>query len=182
VFAGGDVAIFRLTPEQYHYNHTPVSGLVREIYEVPGAYHACNPTAAVEIATPLSMNRRVVTIIDTDVDGGTGVGLVAMVEVVALMIGGIEQRYSTSGYDNPRDVVPGMFVERGVPKSLYRPGSSTYVLLFEPNRITFADDLMTNARRAIASRYRLAFHAPLVETELRVRSLIATPRTAEDHP
>jgi len=98
------------------------------------------------------------------------------------MIGGIEQRYSTSGYDNPRDVVPGMFVERGVPKSLYRPGSSTDVLLFEPNRITFADDLMTNARRAIASRYRLAFHAPLVETELRVRSLIATPRTAEDHP
>lgn len=180
VFANGDVAVFRLTPEQYHYNHTPVAGRVRDFYEVPGAYHACNPTAAVEIATPLSMNRRVVTVIDTDVEGGTGVGCVAMVEVVALMIGGIEQRYSRRGYADPQPIVPGMFVERGVPKSLYRPGSSTDVLLFEPNRIRFAEDLEINARRAIASRYRLAFHAPLVETELRVRSLIATPQPPED--
>lgn len=174
-FASGDVAIFRLTPDQYHYNHTPVAGEIRDVYEVPGAYHACNPTAAVEIATPLSMNRRVVTVIDTDVSGGTGVGLVAMVEVVALMIGGIEPRYSTVGYEDPRQLTIGDFVERGVPKSLYRPGSSTDVLLFEPGRIHFADDLVDNARRAVASRYRLAFHAPLVETELRVRSTIATP-------
>lgn len=173
-FEHGDVAIFRLTPDQYHYNHTPVAGVVRDVYEVPGAYHACNPTAAVEIATPLSMNRRVVTIFDTDVVGGTGVGIVAMVEVVALMIGGIEQRYSTTGYRDPRPLRIGDFVERGVPKSLYRPGSSTDVLLFEPDRVRFDDDLVANARRPIHSRYRLAFHAPLVETELRVRSTLAT--------
>jgi phosphatidylserine decarboxylase len=40
---------------------------------------------------PYSKNKRVVTIIDTDVEGGTGIGLVAMIEVVALMIGDIVQ-------------------------------------------------------------------------------------------
>jgi phosphatidylserine decarboxylase len=33
-FAGGDVVICRLTPEQYHYTHCPVSGIVRDIYIV----------------------------------------------------------------------------------------------------------------------------------------------------
>jgi phosphatidylserine decarboxylase len=31
VFAGGDFAIFRLTPEKYHYNHTPVAGRVEDL-------------------------------------------------------------------------------------------------------------------------------------------------------
>lgn len=84
-FAGGDVAICRLTPEQYHYTHCPVSGIVRDIYALPGAYHSCHPAATVALATPLSKNRRVVTIIDTDVPHGSSVGLVAMIEVVALM-------------------------------------------------------------------------------------------------
>jgi phosphatidylserine decarboxylase len=87
-FEGGDFAVFRLTPEKYHYNHSPVSGKVVDFYSVAGQYHACHPEAVVAMATPFSKNKRVVTIIDTDVPGGTGAGLVAMIEVVALMIGG----------------------------------------------------------------------------------------------
>jgi phosphatidylserine decarboxylase len=34
-----------------------------------------------------------------------------MVEVVASMIGDIVQCYSERGYDNPREVAPGMFLE-----------------------------------------------------------------------
>ena len=58
------------------------------------------PGAVVALVTPYSKNSRVVTIIDTEVPGGTGVGLVAMIEVVALMIGEVVQCYSgrdTSG-------------------------------------------------------------------------------------
>ena len=77
-FRDGDVAVFRLTPELYHYNHTPVAGRVADIYELAGEHHSCNPQAVVEVATPYSRNRRTVTIIDTDVSGGSGVGLVAM--------------------------------------------------------------------------------------------------------
>ena len=128
---GGDFAVFRLTPDKYHYNHTPVAGIVADIYEIAGGYHSCNPGAVVEIVTPYSKNKRVVTIIDTDVPDGTGVGLVAMVEVVALMIGEIVQCYSTERYDNPQPVTKGMFLAKGRPKSLYRPGSSTDVLIFQ---------------------------------------------------
>src|SRR5262249_9083737 len=125
-------------------------------------------------ATPFSKNRRVVTVIDTDVRGGTGVGLVAMIEIVALMIGSIEQAYSAHRYDAPQPVVPGLFVERGQPKSLYRPGSSTDVLLFQRGRARFADDLVANASRDdVESRYSAAFLRPLVETDVRVREPVA---------
>jgi phosphatidylserine decarboxylase len=173
-FDGGDFAVFRLTPDKYHYNHTPVAGVVMDFYESPGRYHACNPSAVVTEVTPYSKNARAVTIIDTEAPGGTRVGFVAMIEVVALMIGQIAQCYSRDRYDDPRPISPGMFVERGCPKSLYRPGSSTDVLLFERGRIRFDDDLIRNLRRGDAqSRFSQGFGRPLVETEVTARSRIA---------
>ncbi len=173
-FRDGDFAIFRLTPEKYHYNHVPVSGTVRDIYEVDGAYHSCNPAAVVSIMTPYSMNRRVVTVIDTDAPGGTKVGLVAMIEVVALMIGDIIQCYSEERYDDPRDIRPGMFLRKGAPKSLYRPGSSTDVLVFQKGKVEFAGDIVANLCDPRASnRFSSWFGDPLVETEVKVRSSIA---------
>jgi len=177
-FDGGDFAVFRLTPDKYHYNHVPVSGQVVDIYTIDGDYHSCNPSAVVSMATPYSKNRRVVTIIDTDVPRGTGVGLVAMIEVVALMIGDIVQAYSSRGYEAPRLVESGMFLEKGQPKSLYRPGSSTDILVFQPGSIEFSSDLLENMRRAgVSSRFSHGFGRPLVETDLKVRSLIARRKT-----
>ena len=174
-FQNGNFAIFRLTPDKYHYNHTPVAGVVKDIYEIPGRYHSCNPAAVVTMATPYSKNKRVVTIIDTDVENGAGVGLVAMIEVVALMIGDIVQAYSKQAYDDPQLVRVGMFLERGVPKSLYRPGSSTDVLLFQQDRVKLADDLVNNLRRMdVQSRFSTGFGQPLIETDLKVRSLVGT--------
>lgn len=173
-FEGGDFAVFRLTPDKYHYNHLPVSGVVADVYELDGTYHSCNPGAVVSMVTPYSKNRRTVTVIDTDVPGGSKVGMVAMIEVVALMIGEIVQCYSESGYDDPRPLARRMFVQAGQPKSLYRPGSSTDVLLFQKDRIAFATDLTTNLHRpSVESRFSAGFERPLVETEVRVRSLIA---------
>lgn len=177
-FRGGDFAIFRLTPDKYHYNHVPVAGRVVDIYQLDGGYHSCNPTAVVSVATPYSKNRRVVTILDTDVPRGSRVGLVAMIEVVALMIGEIVQCYSEQRYDHPRPVEVGMFLRKGQPKSLYRPGSSTDLLVFQPHRVSFAADLVANLHRSdVRSRFSLGFGQPLVETEIRVRSLLALPAT-----
>ncbi|MCM2357016.1 MAG: phosphatidylserine decarboxylase [Geobacteraceae bacterium] len=176
-FDGGEFAIFRLTPDKYHYNHTPVAGVVADIYELAGGYHSCNPGAVVQAITPYSKNKRVVTVIDTDVPGGTGVGLVAMVEVVALMIGDIVQAYSAERYDTPQPVKPGMFLAKGAPKSLYRPGSSTDVLIFQEGRIRFAEDLVRNMHVTNAeSRFSLGFGSPLVETDVRVRSLVGVAK------
>jgi phosphatidylserine decarboxylase len=180
-FQDGDFAVFRLTPEKYHYNHTPVAGKVVDFYPIAGAYHACNPNAVVSVITPYSKNKRVVTIIDTDVPGGTHAGLVAMIEVVALMIGDIVQCYSEKEYENPLPVGTGLFLKRGQPKSLFRPGSSTVVLIFQKNRVRFADDIAANMHHPEAnSIFSQGFGKSLVETDVSVRSHIGTaclPRT-----
>jgi phosphatidylserine decarboxylase len=173
-FADGDYALFRLTPEKYHYTHSPVSGRVLDIYTVAGRYHPCNPSAAVHLISPVSKNRRTVTIIDTDSDGGSNVGLVAMIEVVALMIGRIEQCYSDERYESPREITKDMFLRKGAPKALFRPGSSTVVLLFQKARVRFARDLVANQHRAgIANRFSAVLGQPVTETDVAVRSLLA---------
>ncbi|MDT8441925.1 MAG: phosphatidylserine decarboxylase [Desulfuromonadales bacterium] len=173
-FAGGDFAIFRLTPDKYHYNHLPVAGQVVAIETIDGHYHSCNPDAVVRMVTPYSKNRRTVTLIDTDVEKGTGVGLVAMIEVIAMMIGDVVQCYSDHHYDAPQPIAKGDFLHKGQPKSLYRPGSSTDILLFQRGRVRFADDLLANQqRRDVQSRFSRGFQTPMIETDLKVRSLLA---------
>ena len=174
-FRDGDFAIFRLTPEKYHYNHTPVAGKVIDFYPISGSYHACNPNAVVSEVTPYSKNKRFVTIIDTDVDGGTQAGIVAMIEVVALMIGDIVQCYSENEYDKPISLETGMFIKKGMPKSLFRPGSSTVVLIFQKDRVRFADDITANMFFPDAqSIFSLGFGKSLVETDVKVRSYIGS--------
>ena len=170
---GADYAVGRLTPDKYHYAHTPVAGRVVDHYAIGGGCHSCNPTSAVDGLAPLSKNRREVTIIDTDVPRGTACGLVAMIEVAALMVGEVVQCYSNNAYDRPRQVMPGMFLAKGQPKSLFRPGGSTVVLLFQAGRVVFDDDLLANLRApGVSSRFSRGLGRPLVETEVRVRSRI----------
>jgi len=102
---------------------------------------------------------------------------VAMIEVVALMIGDIVQCYSATGYDNPQPVVKGMHLAKGCPKSLYRPGSSTDILLFQQGTVTFSEDLRQNVGRwDVRSRFSSGLGRPLVETDVKVRSTIAVKR------
>ena len=160
-------------PGQIHYVHTPVSGRVVDFYPIAGHYHSCNPGAVVSLVDPYSKNMRMVTIIDTDVDGGSQVGLVAVVEVVAMMVGEISQRYSHELYDDPQAMLPGLMLKKGQPKSLFKPGSSTVVVLFQPGRLDFDQDLIDNQTSPNAvSRFSCGFGQPLVETEVRVREQI----------
>lgn len=176
-FKDGDYAVFRLTPEKYHYTHVPVAGNVADFYAVDGRYHSCNPNATAKLITPHSKNKRVITIVDSNCEGGTNVGFVAMIEVVALMIGQVDQRYSEHEYQHPQPVAKGMTLRLGAPKALFRPGSSTVVLLFQRNRVRFADDLVRNQQRSeVRSRYSKAFGQVLVETDVAVRSLLALPK------
>jgi phosphatidylserine decarboxylase len=172
-FMDGDFALFRLTPDKYHYNHAPVSGKIIDFYHVSGSYHSCNPHAVITMCTPHSKNMRVVTIIDTDVPGGTRIGLVAMIEIVALMIGDIVQNYFHYRYDSPTPVGVGLFIKKGQPKSQFRPGSSTVILFFEKERIRFSEDIVANMSSAdVKSILSAGFGISLAETEVEVRSTI----------
>ncbi|MGC8925710.1 MAG: phosphatidylserine decarboxylase [Calditerrivibrio sp.] len=174
-FIHGDYTIFRLTPDEYHYNHLPVSGIIIDFYEIEGKFHSCNPYSTITVVTPLSINRRAVTIIDTDVPNGSNVGLVAFIEVAAMMIGKIDQRYSDVKYESPVEMKEGLFLKKGQPKSVYRPGSSTDVVLFEKGRIEFDDDLIAFSQNSHnKSRYTYGFNIPITEIKIKVRERIAT--------
>jgi phosphatidylserine decarboxylase len=176
-FIDGDFAIFRLTPDEYHYNHLPVSGIVKDFYAIDGKYHSCNPFSTISLVTPLSKNRRVVTIIDTNVEGGSNIGMIAFIEVVAMMIGEICQVYSPYRYESPTDIKIGQFLVKGQPKSLYRPGSSTDIIIFEKDRVIFDKDIMELSRSSnISSRYTLGFQMPFVEVKVQVREKIGRRR------
>ena len=69
-----------------------------------------------------------------------------------------------------------MLLRAGAPKALFRPGSSTVVLLFQPGRVRFAQDLLENQQRhGVQNRYSPLLGQPLTETDVAVRSLLATP-------
>jgi phosphatidylserine decarboxylase len=89
------------------------------------------------------------------------------------MIGDVVQCYSREAYDDPSPLGTGMFIDKGRPKSLFRPGSSTIVLLFEKDRVEFSKDLIRNLTRTdIETRYSEGLGRPLVETDIKVRSTI----------
>jgi phosphatidylserine decarboxylase len=69
--------------------------------------------------------------------------------------------------------MPGMFLKVGQPKSVFRPGSSTVVLLLQAGRVEFAQDVLCNQACPGMSVFSRGFHTPLMETEVRVRSYIA---------
>jgi len=70
-------------------------------------------------------------------------------------------------------VMPGMFLAKGQPKSLFRPGGSTVVLIFQAGRVVFDQDLLANlSAPGVNSRFSAGLGRPLVETEVLVRSRI----------
>jgi phosphatidylserine decarboxylase len=165
--------IVRLTPDVYHYTHAPVAGKVRHHGIVEGAFHSCNPTALVRFEGSYALNRRAVTVYDTDVEGGTNVGFVVQVDVAAMMIGDIESRFSQKHYDEPRTLKRGDFVPRGAPVSLFRPGSSTSIVLWDGRRAAMGDDLLRNSRRTdLRSRFSDWLGRPWVETQVAVRQSV----------
>jgi len=50
-FQDGDFAIFRLTPEKYHYNHTRLPQVY--FYPISGFTMPANPNAVVSVVTPI---------------------------------------------------------------------------------------------------------------------------------
>ncbi|MEM9483923.1 MAG: phosphatidylserine decarboxylase, partial [Cyanobacteria bacterium P01_F01_bin.116] len=127
-YYGGSALIVRLTPYDYHRFHFPDAGIAHASRNIPGQYHSVNPIALAKIPTVFSLNKRAVTTFVSQ-----NFGSIAYVEVGALTVGSIVQTY-----------VPGR-VDKGQEKGHFQYGGSTLVLLFEPEKITFDDDLMQDS-------------------------------------
>jgi phosphatidylserine decarboxylase len=132
-YAQGSMVIARLAPVDYHRFHFPVNCLPEEPQPICGPLFSVNPAALKKHVEILAENKRVLTPLKTK-DFGT----VLFIEVGATYVGSIHQTF------DPHE--PHV---KGDEKGYFSFGGSSLVLLFEPSRIKFDQDLIDASNRRI---------------------------------
>ena len=127
-YAHGTLIFSRLCPVDYHRFHFPVAGIVGETQLFSGVLGSVSPYALRRRLAWLWANKRTLTLLQTE-----QWGQVALLDVGATCVGSIFQTFR-----------PGTFVQKGDEKGYFAFGGSTVLTLFEPGRITLAEDLLEN--------------------------------------
>ena len=138
-FAGGSLLIGRLAMRDYHHFHFSDSGVPGPPRSVPGNYHVGGPYALTHLVPFYAENHRAVTLLESD-----HFGLIAMVEIGAMTVGSIRQRFE-----------PGARVEKGQRKGWFELGGSTIALVFEEGRIALDADLCASTQEEIETFVRM---------------------------
>ena len=131
-FLGGSALVLRLAPYDYHRFHFPDSGEAGTALAVRGEYHVVNPIALAGVPELLCRNKRAVTAFTSD-----HFGRIAYVEIGAFTVASIVQTYAAGR------------VTRGQEKGYFQYGGSTIILLFEPGRVAFDEDLVRDSAGGI---------------------------------
>lgn len=133
LYAGGAMLISRLCPVDYHRFHFPVSGVPEESRSIPGWLYSVHPIALRRNIRYLVVNKRQVTVIRS-----RNFGTVAMVEIGATNVGGIQQCFS-----------PGVAVAKGEEKGFFSFGGSCVITIFEKGRIVFDSDILEQSAKQV---------------------------------
>lgn len=153
-FEGGAIAIARLAPQDYHRWHSPVSGVVEAVQEIPGTYYTVNvsstlpalddnwvplttfqPQAINEpgIVDVFCQNRRSVMIVRRAATNSR----IAIVAVGAMLVGSIKYQ--------PGLTQPGAQIHRGQCLGAFYYGGSTIIVVYPPGEVNFDSDLVRNS-------------------------------------
>lgn len=133
-FEGGALGVFRLAPQDYHRIHMPVDGTIGASRPLGAEYYTVNPMAVrAEDFDVYTENKRLVTIIESPTHG-----TVLYIAVGATMVGSIQV-----------SVKQGDQVRKGDEFGYFAFGGSTVLLLFEPGKIRWDDDLLANSRKPL---------------------------------
>ncbi|KAF5250302.1 hypothetical protein FANTH_4502 [Fusarium anthophilum] len=146
-FEGGALGIFRLAPQDYHRFHIPVDGVMGKPKTIEGEYYTVNPMAIRSALDVYGENVRVLVPIDSEQHGR-----VMVICVGAMMVG------STVITRKEGDMV-----HRAEELGYFKFGGSTILLLFEPGRMVFDDDLVDNGKDALETLVRVGMsvgHTP----------------------
>jgi len=138
-FAGGSMIASRLGLGDCHHFHFPDSGVPWAPRPIDGRLHAGGPYSLRRLVPFFAENHRAVTLFDSD-----HFGPMAIVEVGALTVGSIRQRFR-----------PGARVARGQAKGFFELGGSTVVMLFRRGAIDLAPDLRAMTEREIETYVRM---------------------------
>ncbi|KAM4066003.1 phosphatidylserine decarboxylase [Hirsutella rhossiliensis] len=146
-YENGALGIFRLAPQDYHRFHIPVDGVMGKPVMIAGEYYTVNPMAIRSALDVYGENVRVVVPIDSEAHGR-----VMVICVGAMMVG------STVITRNEGD-----YVKRAEELGYFKFGGSTILVLFEPGKMRFDDDLADNSSGALETLVRAGMsigHSP----------------------
>lgn len=132
-YENGAFGVFRLAPQDYHRFHIPVDGIMGKPKTIAGEYYTVNPMAIRSALDVYGENVRVVIPIDSEVHGR-----VMVICVGAMMVG--------STVITRKE---GEHVKRAEELGYFKFGGSTILLLFEPGKMRFDDDLIDNSSTAL---------------------------------
>lgn len=132
----GAVASFRLSPQDYHRYHSPVTGTVTWFKGIPGEYYQVDPLCLQSDVDILTQNARCCLCIDSP-----EFGKVLFVAIGATDVGTVEihEKFRTGGAR----------VEKGEELGLFQFGGSSILVAFEKGKITFDEDLVSVSRRKV---------------------------------
>lgn len=125
-YANGSLLLSRLCPTDYHRFHFPMGGTPGPAKLLNGHLFSVNPIALCQNIQILATNKRVMTELVTE-----SCGTVLLMEIGATCVGGICQTYE-----------PGAVVAKGDEKGYFRFGGSSTIVIFEPGRVVFDEDLV----------------------------------------
>ncbi|KAK3368394.1 phosphatidylserine decarboxylase-domain-containing protein [Podospora didyma] len=130
-FAGGAVASFRLSPQDYHRYHSPVAGRIKLFRGIPGDYYDVDPVALNSDVDILTRNKRQFVIIETE-----NFGTFSSWRSARLVI-----------HDKYRE--QGAAVKKGDELGIFQFGGSSIIVAFCEGRIEFDKDLLEMSKRRV---------------------------------
>jgi phosphatidylserine decarboxylase len=140
-FLQGSYITLYLRPRDYHRVHSPVSGIINEVWHIPGDRFPVVPVAVRRIGSLYSKNERVVIFIDTEKRGRVAVVMVAALGVGNITLswhGGSVRATSPSGGGTRLSELEGRSVLAGGELGAFNLGS-TVIVVFEPGIFRFRD-------------------------------------------
>ncbi|KAI0908144.1 phosphatidylserine decarboxylase-domain-containing protein [Ustulina deusta] len=146
-YENGSLGIFRLAPQDYHRFHIPVDGILRKPKVIEGEYYTVNPMAIRSALDVYGENVRVICPIDSEQHGR-----VMVICVGAMMVGSTVITRQE-----------GEHVKRAEELGYFKFGGSTIVVLFEPGKMVYDDDLVDNSNGALETLIRAGMsvgHSP----------------------
>ncbi|KAL8995967.1 MAG: hypothetical protein Q9169_004414 [Polycauliona sp. 2 TL-2023] len=138
-YKNGALGIFRLAPQDYHRFHIPVDGIMGKPKLIEGEYYTVNPMAIRSTLDVYGENIRYIVPIDS-----VAHGRVIVVCVGAMMVG--------STVITRKE---GERVGRAEELGYFQFGGSTVLLLFEPGRMMFDEDMTDNSSGAVETLVRV---------------------------
>ncbi|KAI1371459.1 putative phosphatidylserine decarboxylase [Hypoxylon crocopeplum] len=135
-FADAAVASFRLSPQDYHRYHSPVTGTVKAFRSIPGDYYQVDPVALQSRVNILTSNARSYIVIDTDHSGD-----VLFVAIGATDVGTVRI--------NEKFQKQGSKIKKGDEIGYFQFGGSSIIVAFQKGAIKFDQDLLDLSKQKI---------------------------------